>query len=214
VTITYRPIERWPRDFTRGRRRSPFKAAFHSTFRLLERELAHAGAKSAVVQLALDQSQFRISDGKPYANATPSHPGVIVSFNKGKLPLAFPCDRYLTWVENLRAIALALDALRRVDRYGVTQHAEQYRGWNALPPATPIITPPTMTVEDAARFVGNEGGPVPWGDVMRSPDTFKASKRRASLKYHPDQNNGTERHEWHTLQAAVNVLEKHHAGAL
>jgi hypothetical protein len=209
VTITYRPIERWPRDFTRGRRRSPFKAAFHSTFRLLERELAHAGAKSAVVQLALDQSQFRISDGKPYANATPSHPGVIVSFNKGKLPLAFPCDRYLTWVENLRAIALALDALRRVDRYGVTQHAEQYRGWNALPPAA-LVTPVKMTVEQAARFVTRMSDSAGDNEPIKSLDTFKARYRSAALKLHPDYNNGEPRPEWNALQEAKAVLDQHH----
>lgn len=33
MTITYRPIEKWPREFTKGRRRSPFKAAYHSTWR-------------------------------------------------------------------------------------------------------------------------------------------------------------------------------------
>lgn len=209
MQITYRPIEHWPREFTKGRRRSPFKAAYHSTIKLLERELRAANARSPVVQLALDPSQFRVSDGKPYANAIPTHPGVVLSFEKGKMPLAFPCDTYLTWIENLRAIALALDALRRVDRYGVTKHAEQYRGWNALPPATPIVTPPTMTVEEAARYVGNEGGPVPWGDVMRSADAFRAAYRRAAMKYHPDANAGAERSEWHTLRSAAAVLEKH-----
>jgi hypothetical protein len=211
MQITYRPITIWPRDFTRGRRRSPFKAAYHSTFTLLERELRHANARAPVIQLALDPSQFRVSDGKPYANATPTHPGVILSFEKGKerLPLAFPCDTYLTWIENLRAIALALDALRRVDRYGVTQRAEQYRGWNALPPANPIVTPHRMTVEAAAAFVANEGGPVPWGDVLRNADTFRAAKRRASMKLHPDQNGGVDRPEWHMLQEATAVLEKH-----
>lgn len=207
--ITYGPIDRWPRALTKSRKRSPFRADYNGTMRLLQAELYRAGARGAVVQLALDRSQFRVSDGKPYANAIPSHPGVIVSFTKGKEPLAFPCDAYLTWIENLRAIALALEALRKVDRYGVTKHGEQYRGWNALPPAASPIAA-AMTVEDAARWLGNEGGPVPWGDVIGRSETYKAAYRRAALRFHPDANGGTARAEWATLDVVKGVLDRHH----
>lgn len=37
-----------------------------------------------------------------------------------------------SWEDNLRAIALALEALRKVDRYGVTRRGEQYTGWKQL----------------------------------------------------------------------------------
>jgi hypothetical protein len=210
MTITYRPIERWPREFTKSRRRSPFKAAYHTTMMLLERELRHVHARNAVVQLALGSDQFRISDGKPYANATPQHPGVVVGFETNKMPLAFPCDTYLTWIENLRAIALALDALRRVDRYGVTKHAEQYRGWNALPPAGPIVTPPPMTPREAAEWLAKGSTMnIIYHDVLSRTDVYRAAWRESALKLHPDANSGLDRPEWHKLQAAKMVLDRH-----
>jgi hypothetical protein len=52
--------------------------------------------------------------------------------------LSYPCDKFSHWQDNLRAIALSMEALRKVDRYGVTRGGEQYRGFAALPPAQPI----------------------------------------------------------------------------
>lgn len=40
------------------------------------------------------------------------------------------------WQINLRAIALGLEALRKLDRYGITSRGEQYTGWRAIE-ATP-----------------------------------------------------------------------------
>lgn len=40
--------------------------------------------------------------------------------------LSYPCDTFTTLQDNLRVIALALEALRMVDRYGVTRRGEQY----------------------------------------------------------------------------------------
>jgi hypothetical protein len=209
LNITFRPIDRWPREFTKGRRRSPFKGDYNSTMRLLERELRNASAREPIVQVALLPSDFRI-DGRPYAGAQYQHPGVIVSFTKGKMPLAFPCDTYVTWIENLRAVALALDALRRVERYGVTKHAEQYRGWNALPPAGPLVTP-SMTPAEAAKWIC-EGSKVPVGEALSKADIYRLLFRDKALSLHPDRNGGIERPEWHTLQMVKAVMDAHHRG--
>lgn len=209
MKISYRPIEEWPREMTKYRKRSPFKADYTSTMKLLERELRIIRVSDVIVQLALMPNQFRL-DGMPYANTTPSHPGVIVSFTKGKEPLAFPCDAFLTWVENTRAVALALEALRKVDRYGVTKHAEQYRGWSALPPA--IVTPGvTMTLEDAARLVTRESG-IAAGDLepLKDSGVFKDRYRVAARRLHADANGGEVKPEWHRLQVAADLLQKHH----
>ena len=47
--------------------------------------------------------------------------------------LRYPAHRFHGWQDNVRAIALALEALRKVDRYGITQRGEQYAGWKQLP---------------------------------------------------------------------------------
>jgi hypothetical protein len=52
---------------------------------------------------------------------------------------------------NARAIALGLEALRKVDRYRITKRGERYTGWSALPPATPMGAA-KMTADDALEF--------------------------------------------------------------
>jgi hypothetical protein len=57
---------------------------------------------------------------------------VILTLDSKHGPLSYPCDTFTTWQDNVRAIALALEALRKVDRYGVTKRGEQYRGFLAI----------------------------------------------------------------------------------
>ena len=112
------------------RKRSQFKASYpKNPVQQLERELAYLGAKSAVIQLALPESQIRL-DGLPYAKARPFHSGVVLSLQSKHGPLSYPCDTYrFTGRDNLRGIVLALEAkLRAVDRYGVTKTGEQVPG--------------------------------------------------------------------------------------
>src|SRR5579863_10251967 len=59
-----------------------------------------------------------------YAGAKLRTQGIILTFNSKHGPLSYPCDKYSNWQANLRAIALSLEALRAVDRYGVT-HPEK-----------------------------------------------------------------------------------------
>lgn len=58
---------------------------------------------------------------------------VGVSFDSKHGPLTYETAEFATWQDNLRAIALGLEALRAVDRYGISKRGEQYRGWKALP---------------------------------------------------------------------------------
>jgi len=132
IPATFRPITLWPGAETRERKSAAFSAAWQSTLELLKRELRMLDARRVVVEIAMHEGQIR-RDGYPYSNARATHPGVILSFESKYGPLRYPCDTYTRWEDNLRAIALALEALRAVDRYGVTRRAEQYAGWKALP---------------------------------------------------------------------------------
>jgi hypothetical protein len=130
--FTVRPIVLWPEAETRNRARAPFRSSYSATHALLRREVLMLGATSAVLQLAVAEDDIRL-DGDLRANARPSHPGVIVSFESRHGPLRYACDTYLSWQDNARAIALTLEKLRAVDRYGAAKGGEQYRGWRALP---------------------------------------------------------------------------------
>jgi hypothetical protein len=141
-----------PAPGRRSRQRSPFSATYSATKSLLYREITALGATSAVLQLAVTESDIRL-DGDLRANARPTHPGVIVSFESRHGPLRYACDRFLTWQDNVRAIALGLESLRRVDRYGIAGRGEQYTGWKALPAGNGAPSP-----ERGRALIARHGG--------------------------------------------------------
>lgn len=130
------PIREWPGVQSR-RRASPFRRngtpmKLSTTLGDLDTELRAVKAKNPELLVAIDPSKFR-RDGRPYANAEARHPGVILSFEISDVGrVSYPCDTFLTWEDNLRAIVLALEALRKVDRYGVGKLGDQYRGYLAI----------------------------------------------------------------------------------
>jgi len=123
-SIRFVPIDKWPGQPTSFTRASNFRAGYSETLKALDHELTKVFAKTIVIQAFFRADQLR-GDGWPYANARPSRSGVILSFSTAKGAFSFPCDKYSSFDDNLRAIALSLQALRAVDRYGVTQRAEQ-----------------------------------------------------------------------------------------
>jgi hypothetical protein len=75
-------------------------------------------------------------DGKPYASApAPLDPGVAIYWtNREGKPCVIACDQYLKVHHNVRAIALAVDALRALDRCGASQILDRaFQGFAALP---------------------------------------------------------------------------------
>ena len=131
MRLIFRPFERWDRKVDANRPRAPFRAGYQTTIDLLEREVRMLGARQVVVELAITEADLRL-DGQPYATARPRHPGVTVAFDSQHGPLKYTADKFATWQENIRAIALGLEALRKVDRYGMTSRGEQYAGWKQL----------------------------------------------------------------------------------
>lgn len=210
----FRPIQKWPRPFAKNRRRSPFQATYPQTLELLEGELSKINARNVVIQLALDEADIR-RDGVPRARSRPEHPGVILAFekwmptrkvnDKGQplgiyRPLSFPCDAFTDWESNLRAIALSLEALRKVDRYGVTQSGEQYTGWAALPSPDGAIE----TREQAAQFITRHSGIVVTADHTDA-NALQRAYREAAKRLHPDADGD---HESFTrLQTAYALLK-------
>jgi hypothetical protein len=177
------PIREWPGEQTRRRQPSPFRGARGKITPLsvttldLKRELREVRAKNAELLVAIPAEKFRL-DGKPYANATASHPGVILSFeipNVGRV--SYPCDAFFDWESNLRGIVLALESLRRVNRYGVVKHNEQYRGFLAL--EATAAPAGFSSIEDVSSFLRTLAGT---GEGL----TWLQWLRRAQRETHPD----------------------------
>jgi hypothetical protein len=158
---------------------SRFDTPLRKTLQLLARELDNLGAKDIVVELDVAERDFRL-DGYPRANARALSPAVRVTFQSKWGPLRYETAEFSDWQANLRAIALSMEALRSVDRYGVSKRGEQYRGWRQLPTGTDPAD--SITTPEQARAV--------LADVLNLPSLAGMDERdvirRAQFETHPD----------------------------
>jgi hypothetical protein len=206
--ITFRPIDQWPdgwHDEGRGATRQPgrFRSTYDQTTKLLREELEALDATTGHVQLDITSAQLR-QDGMLRARAVVGHPGVIVTVVTPDRTLVLRTDRFYSpwygvedWHLNLRAIALGLVDLRRMDRYGLNDDGAQYAGFAALPPARAMGA--GMTVEQAHGLLRGAAGVD--GDDSRSwHDLYRLAARRT----HPDAGGDAER--FRELTAARDLL--------
>lgn len=217
VSYTLRPIS--DRTAFRGRPgagdRNPFRrATWSSTQELLARELYMLRASRIVLEIDIREQDIR-QDGAPRANAIARSTAVRLSFETADGPLVFATDRYgydyydrpksQGWQDNVRAIALGLEALRKVDRYGITQRREQYRGFKALGAGDGTVAS-GMTTDIAAEILNRESGMhVDWAHAEQA---LRASAlRSARAAAHPDRNNG-DRSRWDAVDQAADVLNR------
>lgn len=120
--------------------------------------------------------QYR-ADGLPYQRQPNiSDTGVAVYFTLNGEEQCIPCDKWNKVEENLHAIALTIDALRGLERWGAKDMVNAaFRGFKALP-ASVIVTPYTAK---------------PWHEVLQvspnaSPEVVRAAYKQMALMCHPD----------------------------
>lgn len=182
IDCRFVPVSEWPGTPTWSyqQKSAPFRAPYARTLDLLETELGHLRAKEILIQAYLKREDIR-NDGWPRSSARPSKPGIILTFEvlkgKNRITMSFPCDRFNDWEDNLRAIAKSLEALRMVDRYGVTRNNEQYRGFAALPEADPN-TQRNAAITFMSRLTG-------WSETQIVNDP-QGAYRLAARATHPD----------------------------
>lgn len=176
------PIRQWPGTRTPSHERASgkFRAALADTLDVLDRELHHIQAVEARMEIALPPgSDYWRNDGRPRAHARPDHPGVLLTFRAlavdGKR-LNYATDAFTTWQANLRAIALGLEALRKVERYRIASRGQQYAGFAQL----------------------TAGGPD--ADRGRELIRWHGGVRQALMATHPDQ--GGDPGDFANVQAA------------
>lgn len=186
------PLSAWDRPVTELRRRSSFfRAEWSATKDLLAREVSHLGGDLVVLQVDVVEGDLR-RDGMLRSNAKVSFPGVKVFFDSKFGPLTYATDTYEKqyhqdppgWQANIRAIALALEALRAVDRYGATRSGEQYRGWTAIPAKSSEFT---MSRQDAAKLLaGAPNSPYTADVLLRDASAVDRAYRKLARQHHPD----------------------------
>lgn len=202
INARFVPLNKWPGEKTRTRKRSPFAAKQNKVYSDLERELNHLRARNIVVQAFLSEDDIR-NDGWPRSSARFHEPGIVLSFRaRDGEDISFPCDTYNNWESNLRAICLTLTALRAIDRYGVTKRSEQYKGWKKIESPT---HEQTRDYQWALEHLAHLADVDP-AAIRNNPTAIDLAYRAAARKTHPDTGGNTE--AFQLLQDAMTLLRR------
>lgn len=164
----------WPVGYKRTKNRSSsrFKQTGENAQIHLRNEIHRLGANNLIVST---NCQIR-NDGYVYSDMSMAKlpdPGVAIYFNyKGK-DVSMCCDTYLTVCENIYALAKGIEAIRAIERYGISEFMERaFTGFKELPASSQVELPN-------------------WWDILEvkptaTLDDVKEAYRRLAIRYHPD----------------------------
>jgi hypothetical protein len=175
----------WPTTPGYDRKSGGFQVTYEEAASQLADELDRLGVTDGFI--STDQP-VRIS-GTPDRTRQPGTPGVAVYFERHGKSLCIPCDKFSSVRDNIRAVGLTLESIRRMERYGTSQTVEAaMSGFTAIP-----------------ATAGPSVGPRAWHDVLGvAPDSpasvIRAAYKAKALDAHPDR--GGSQDAWLELQQA------------
>jgi|SRR5215813_3816952 len=124
----------WPKTPVEQRDRSAFKTELSTALNNLKREILRLGGRNVL-----------LSSNYTLGNENPKDTGVCAYFEwcehpnrhpQSWQPMAIPCDRWNRIEANVQAIALTVEAMRGMERWGAKHMiAAMFTGFKALPPA-------------------------------------------------------------------------------
>lgn len=83
-----------------------------------------------------------LSSNASLGNDNPKDPGVVAYFDLRGTPMAIPCDRWRKIQDNIYAIALTVEAMRGMERWGAKHMiTAMFSGFKALPERASGINP-------------------------------------------------------------------------
>lgn len=174
-------------------RTSPFDSAIDQTHELLRRELGMLRATNVILEMDVLPGQLRL-DGQLKANAKVTSPAVRLHFDTNDGHMNYRTDAFRTWQDNLRAIALGLESLRRIRRYELNDGDEQYQGFLALESGSAARDAAMETLVLWSLYES-------WDDAP-GVDIYRSARAQA----HPDRRPDGDRGPWDTVEAAAKVL--------
>lgn len=182
----------WPagKPVTRNPARSPFgrNHTVASGIDEIRRNLKLMGGRNIVVTSNLPLR----NDGMPSGNASVREGmsrGAAVYWTVENTPHVIGCDAYYRIECNLRAIALSLEAMRGIERWGAVQAAQMFQGFQALPPGTGDVASTQRPWRDVFAADGPIPSDLPTEDQL---SIVKGRYRRAIQKVHPDAGAGAD----------------------
>lgn len=214
--IIIKPISNWIGAETKTPGNSQFRNTYSDTKKILEFELGKLNAVASSVQLEMfiKPEELLLNGTALRAHVKPYKPGVVLSFSiitrrlknnqTGEITnetktLSYPCDTFNDWQDNVRAIALSLEKLRSVARYGVFKYEDMISRL-ALPSAEGKLS----GADTALLFL------VRHSNFTMSELGTWANKKQAYIdalhKLHPDKTGGATTEDFHRLQDARRIL--------
>lgn len=182
----------WPTGYTRTttRKKSSFKTSGHAAQIQLRHEIKLLKADDLIVSsnVHVRPDGLIYSDG--LGNAI-KDPGVAIYFKIKKKSIVMCCDQYPTVGENIHALAKGIEAIRGMERWGVSDFIERaFTGFTALPLGGTTIVPSKK-----------------WYEVLgvsesASQDEIKKAYRVKTKTAHPDSGGSAE--EFNKLSNAYN----------
>ncbi len=189
--------------FKGQRRRSPFESPWSSTRDLLARELRQLGARNVILEVDVLPGQIRL-DGELYASAKVQSPAVRLHFDTADGHASFPADRFTSWQDNVRAIALAMESLRKIERYGIGRGDEQYSGFLQLEAGQGVALG-GMTRSEALDMFAEIGRAHFEVTDRTSTDVLRKLWKAGRSNAHPDRHGG-DQSLWDQVEEAARVL--------
>lgn len=122
----------WPRRQSWERKDSAYQVEFGKARDDLLRELRLMGARDVVLSSYVPLRR----DGLPYANTSePKDPGIAVYWTDRKgHPRVIACDVWRRVRENMRAVGIAIESIRSLERTGASEILERaFAGFARLP---------------------------------------------------------------------------------
>lgn len=161
----------WPRS--KSPQSARFKVSMGESVSSLYDELDRLGASNVVVS-----SNMRLRlDGRPLADQRRlDDEGVAVYFSLKGAQQCIPCDKWSTVKDNVRAVALTIQALRGLERWGAKEMVNAaFQGFKALPESI-------IMGEHTSRA---------WWEVLQVAQTadievIEGAYKKLLMKAHPD----------------------------
>jgi hypothetical protein len=149
VSVTAYPLtwpEGWPR--TKVRERARFRTTLAGALKELRTEVRLLAGEQSARTLVLSSN---VTLGAEH----PADPGVVAYFTYEQKPVAIPCDRWQAVADNAKAIALTINAMRGMERWGAKHMIRaMFQGFAALPAPddwrAQLGHPTTLTEAEAA----------------------------------------------------------------
>lgn len=160
----------WPKTEPMRREGAKFKTTLPAALANLQRQIGLMGGKNII-----------LSSNYTLGSANPKEPGVVAYFEWQSLKMAIPCDRWFRIEHNVQAIALTVEAMRGMERWGAKHMIKaMFTGFKALPEKASGIDPMAVLGIETAH-----------GQPITEQIITDAFRRRCKTE-HPDVATGSE----------------------